>query len=105
MTSTDIQDAYPLSALFIHACGMEVTQERIKTVFKTLGVEFKPRFGELFSLPGERYEELLAGVSSVSAAPVAQAPVATEEKKVAEEEPKEEAEEDGFGLDFDDLFG
>jgi ribosomal protein L12E/L44/L45/RPP1/RPP2 len=60
----------------------------------------------LFSLPGERYEELLAGVSSVSAAPVAQAPVAaTEEKKVVEEEPKEEAEEDGFGLDFDDLFG
>lgn len=101
-----IADAYPLSALFINACNLEVTKERIGSLFQVLGIPCQTKLAEMFELSPAKINDL---VSTVSAAPAAAAPQpaekAEEEKEAPKEAPKEEDDEDDEEIDFGSLFG
>lgn len=105
MSVEKINQLYPLGAFMINELGLDITKDKLESLFKHLNVEFQPKIAELFCLNKEQVEEVYESVKSapVSAAPVA---VAGEEKK-EEEKPKEEAApaEDFDVFGDDDLFG
>ncbi|KAM0674948.1 hypothetical protein GVAV_001287 [Gurleya vavrai] len=100
MTTENINDLYPLSALFMHACEVKITPVAMESLFKSLNAEYLPKLGKMFCESSDKIEEYM---SFVGAAPL----VAVEEKKeeVKKEEVKKEEKAEVVDLAFDDLFG
>jgi len=87
---------YIYSAMVLHAAGKDITEEGIRKILESAGVEVnEARVKALTaSLEGVDIDEAMA--SAVTAAPVAAAPAAGGEEKKEEkkeEEPEEEEEE------------
>lgn len=105
MSVEKINQLYPLATFLINSLNMEVTKEKLQSLFKHLNIEFNPKIAEHFCMSKEQIEELS---TSVQQAPVASAPAtsASEVQEVKKEEPKkaEEPAED-FDMFGDDLFG
>ncbi|EJW05197.1 hypothetical protein EDEG_00729 [Edhazardia aedis USNM 41457] len=79
---SQISEAYPLAALFIHACDQEVTQDKIQSVFKSLGIEYLPKIGSLFCMDTETIGSMLnVSASPAGGASAAIAPQSAQESK------------------------
>lgn len=110
MADKNIDDLYPLIALFLYECGQNITKEGIKSIFDHLNITCQPKLAELYSYDKNKVESVY---SSLMQAPVATSSAIVsediKEKKEKEDqkpadEPKQEAEDfDIFG--DDDLFG
>ncbi|KAF7684358.1 hypothetical protein TCON_0465 [Astathelohania contejeani] len=105
MSQELINELYPLSALFIHACGLEVTAASMEKLITTLGISYQPRLGRLFEMDASKYDSM---VENIGQGPAVCA-VATGQPGVSEtaEQAKgeEQVQEDDVELEFDDLFG
>lgn len=100
-------DVYSKAALFINACNMEVTAERMQSVLQVLGIPFRAKLAEMFEIPPHKFNELMTCVSAApaaAAAPSAAAQVEAAQNAPEKEEKKDEPEDDG-DIDFDCMFG
>lgn len=89
---------YALAALLIHGASQEVTEEKIKQVLTSVGVECVGKIASKFALSTQKYSDILSAPTGNVVAPVAtQTPAASQEKI---EEPKKESSDEDIDLDF-----
>ncbi|KAM0678943.1 hypothetical protein BDAP_000151 [Binucleata daphniae] len=101
MSKENVNDLYPLSALFIHACGKKIEPELMESLFKTYkNVEYLPKLGKLFCMSGDKLEEYLGFAGAVPVAAVEVKADAVKEEVKAQEPAKQQA----VDMDFDSLF-
>lgn len=98
-------NAYPLSALFINSCNLDITKERMKSLFEFLGLKFQDKLAGMFEINSSEISRIALSASAVpqSSVPASAAGGDAPLKEEAKEEKKEEEEEDQE-IDFD-IFG
>lgn len=100
------EKVYSKAALFINACNMEVTVERMQNLLQVIDFPFRAKLAEMFEFPPQKFNEIMECVTAAPAAVAAHPAAAQEEvalRAPEKETKKEEPEEDG-DIDFGDMF-
>eukprot|EP00866_Antonospora_locustae_P001924 jgi/Antlo1/1924/571 len=99
-------EVYSKAALFINACNMEVTAERMQKVLQVLGFPFRAKLAEMFEISPHMFNEMMTCVSVAPAAVAAQPTGAQEEttQDASEKEAKKEEPEEDGEIDFGEMF-
>lgn len=103
MSTQNINKVYPLAALFIHSCGMEVNKEKIQAIMKVLGLECSSKIAELFSKSKDQIESLINNANNIQVS-VSNVDVKEDKKEEEKKEKVEEKVEEDEDIDFGDLF-